>query len=322
MTNPDSRATQATQRSLQSYILEVTLDVIWRQWHALGAMTSTDRHTNSLVDPEALILMSLALQKEQPRLGDILGDWITINSDLISVQRIRNLAAHFGPSARTSLGSLARIAVEEGKDHRWKVFLGPHDPGLQRRAAKGSAKKRAVRARPLEPAALMLRLRLAFGVGIRADMLTFLLTAEDEVRASISAIASATNYTVAPVRKAAQNLVEARFVEQTEDTRSEYHVNRDTWRELLGVRALPAWRGWAVRMIFVNEFLDWAASTEERSTSPYIYESKGLALVKKHSRAFRWTGRIRSQPDSLLPGANDQLSFAIHDLGEWMKRVA
>lgn len=322
MTNPDSTTTQATQESLRSYIREVTLDVIWRQWHGVGGMTSSDRRTNSLVDPEALILMSLALQQEEPRLGDVLGDWITINSDLISVQRIRNLACHFGPSTRASLASVARIAVEDGKDHRWKPLLGNHGSGLPRRTAKGSEKKRATRARLLEPAALMLRLRLAFGVGIKADMLAFLLSAEHEVRASISVIAGATDYTVAPVRKAAQNLVEARFVEQTTDTRSEYHVNRDAWRELLEVRTLPAWRGWAIRFGFVNAFFDWVDATEGRPTSSYIYESKGLALMKKHARAFRWTGASRRLPDSLQPDAGHQLAAAIHDLGEWMKRVS
>lgn len=321
MTKPDSTTTRRTQENLRSYIRDVTLDVIWRQWHAVGGMTSTDRLTNSLVDPEALILMSLSLQQEEPRLGDILGDWITINSDLISVQRIRNMASHFTPSSTASLASLARIAVEDGKDHRWKPIMGNHASGLQRRTAKRSGKKRATRTRPLEPAALMLRLRLALGVGIKADMLAFLLSAEHEARASISVIASATDYTVAPVRKAAENLVEARFIERTADTRSEYHANRDAWRELLEVRSLPAWRGWAIRFVFVNAFLDWVDATEGRPMSAYIYESKGLALVKKHSRAFRWTGAARRLPDPLGPDAGSQVAAAVHDLGEWMKRV-
>ena len=306
--------------NLRSYIREVTLNVIWRQWHAVGGMTSSDRRTNSLVDPEALVLMSLGLQGAEPRLAGVLGDWAAINSDLISVQRLRNLANHFSPSTKSAVGSFARIAYEEGKDHRWKALIENHQPELERRPQQVSGKKRATRVRPLESAALILRLRLAFGVGIKADMLSFLLSTEPEAWASVGVIAAATDYTVAAVRKAAQNLVEARFVDQMADPLAEYHVNHHGWRELLGVNSLPIWRGWAVRFAFVSAFLDWIENAEARPMTPYVFESRGLVLFQKHERAFRWQGASRRIPQSLHPDGGFQVSMAIHDLGEWMER--
>lgn len=266
--------------------------------------------------------MSLALAQHEPRLNDVLGDWATINSDLISVQRTRNLSRHFGETTGSALRSFARTVFEEGSDHRWKALLDSHGPALKRRSQKGTPpKKRAMRARPLEPAALMLRLRLAFGVGIKADTLAFLLSTEQEAWASIGIISAATNYTVAAVRKAALNLVEARFVEQMDDTRAEYHVNHRGWRELLEVSTLPTWRGWAVRFAFVSDFLDWTEAAEVRSMSSYLFESRGLALLRKHEKAFRWQGVARQIPESLHQGGGNQVSEAIHSLTDWMRRV-
>lgn len=322
MSNPDPTVMQSTAEDLRSYIRDVTLNVIWRQWHAVGGMTSSDRRTKSLVDPEALVLMSLGLQGSEPRLADVLGDWATINSDLLSVQRLRNLAKRFSPSTQSAVGSFARIAYEDGKDHRWKAIIEADQLKLKRRPPKGSGAKRAARARPLESAALMLRLRLAFGVGIKADTLSFLLSTEQEAWASVGVIAAATDYSVAAVRKAAQNLVEARFVEQMADPSAEYHVDHQGWRELLGVKSLPTWRGWAVRFAFVSAFLEWIDDVQDRSMTPYVFESRGLALLQKHERAFRWQGVSQRIPRSFSSDGDFQVETAIHDLGKWMEHVS
>lgn len=322
MTATNSTLMRAKTADLRSYIRGVTLDVIWRQWAALGGMTSSKRRATSLIDPEALVLISLAMQGDEPRLGEVLADWAAINSDLLSVQRVRNVARHFSAATRTSLSSFALIAFEEGRDHRWKSLLKNAPIGIRRRDRVAGTAKRAVRAHPIVPAALMLRLRLAFGVGIKADTLSFLLSTEQEGWAGITSIATATGYTAAAVRKAAQNLVEARFVEQMENARSEYHVNHSGWRNLLEMQELPSWRAWALRFAFVDAFLCWVDSASEKSMSSYMFESRGRELLKKHQTAFRWGGGTVRMSDGLRPNDLNQTEHAIRALGEWMDRIA
>lgn len=309
--------THETVSGLRAYLREQALTVVWRQWKTIGGMTAADRRAKSLVDPEALILVSLALSEDEPRLNDVLGDWAVINSDLISVQRTRNLSKQF-VGVRSPLKAFAQTAFAEGKDHRWKALMGNGVAGLERRRSIGKQTSRAIRAQPIEAPALVLRLRLAFGVGIKADILAFLLSTEQEAWASVAVISAATGYTVAAVRKALSNLAEARFVEQMDDTRVEYHVNHSAWRELLDISDLPTWRGWAVRYAFVSDFLAWATVVEGKPMSPYLLDSRGGALLQKHAKAFRWQ-RVLNRNEAAAGGrASTSVRDAVHLLGEWM----
>src|SRR5690606_12973231 len=99
---------------------ESTINAVWRQWHALGATAVIKTPARAVVDPEALVWMSLTLSKYEPRLTDLVASWTLLNSDLLSVQRINNLAAHFPDATHQHVIALARLLYEQGKDHRWK----------------------------------------------------------------------------------------------------------------------------------------------------------------------------------------------------------
>lgn len=310
----DSATARTTLKELSDTLVRASLDVVWRQWSAIGGMTSARRRASSLVDPEALALISLTFQQEEPRLADILADWTTRNSDLLSVQRMRNLAERYPASTRDALHGLARAAFEEGKDHRWKPLLRDDAPSPSRRRNK----VRAARARPVEPAALVLRLRLAFGVGIKADVLAFLLGADDEAWAGMNAIATATGYTIAPVRKAIKDLAEAGLVDEMAGTRTEYHTPRAGWQALFGAQMNARWRGWNEHFVFVASFLDWARDARERPLTTYVLESRGRSLIEANAAAFR-AFRVRTADHRLAEPA-DALAFssAVRALAKWM----
>src|SRR3989442_6664519 len=84
------------------------LDVRGQQWHALGAQAAGKGRTHAIVDPEALVMMSLILMDEERRLGDLVQSWTVQNSGLLSVQRAKNLAADYPEGARQRLAWFAR----------------------------------------------------------------------------------------------------------------------------------------------------------------------------------------------------------------------
>ena len=45
----------------------------------------------ALVDPEALLLGSLVMLPTEPRVVDAMADWLTLNAQAISLQRLANL---------------------------------------------------------------------------------------------------------------------------------------------------------------------------------------------------------------------------------------
>jgi hypothetical protein len=314
--SPDGARARKTIEALGDSIRAAATEVVWRQWSALGGMTSARTRATSLVDPEALVLMSLTLEADEPRLGDVLVDWALRNSELLSVQRMGNLADRYPKLTRARLHGFARIAWNEGKDHRWKKLAGGEAVDLTRRGNK----PRAVRALAIEPAALIVRLRLAFGIGIKADLLAYLLGTEHEAWADVSAITAATGYTVAAVRKAARDLTEARFIETMAGARAEYRAPRDGWRALLGVTHMPVWRNWNEPFAFVAALLDWATASAGRPLTPYVLESTGRDLLEAHPAAFRWQGASYARWDESASDESSAISRAAAALSEWMIR--
>ncbi len=299
-----------------------TLEVLWQQWAAVGGAVSARRRAASLVDPEALVLTSLALRSSEPRLTDVLGDWVLRNSDLLSVQRIRNLAGAYPEESRGGLGGVAQIALTEGRDHRWKALtLEAANPAAE--LSRRLNKRRAVRVRIGEPATLTLRLRLVFGVGIKADVLSLLLTQEFGEWVSVSGVARATGYTVAAVRKAIGDLSEARVIEAMAGTRAEYRVGRHAWQGLLGGAPFPIWRDWHDRFVFATTFLAWAEEVERRPLTSYVVASRGRDLIEAHPRAFRWSGERGDGWAARVVAAGGQpLLPAVSRLAAWMEENA
>lgn len=271
---------------LRHRVANATAEVLWRQWSVIGGAASTRARANALVDPESLVLMSLTLAPSEPRLDDLASDWTAINADVLSVQRMRNLGARYPSSTQIRLAALARIALQEGKDHRWKSLVVADTPPIERRHNK----RRAVRVTVNDSAALVLRLRLAFGVGIKADLLAFLLCTH-EAAATVGTIAAVTDYTPAAVRKAAHDLAEAGFVRSvltTGDSTLRYRIVRSIWSSL--VPQTPNWIDWRARFIFAASFLDWASSAQQRHLTEYVIESAMRTLIEQHTIALesRW----------------------------------
>lgn len=317
----DGESPSATLGALDQYLREATLEVLWRQWAAIGGAVSVTRRAASLVDPEALVLGSLSLVHEEPRLTDVMADWLALNSDLLSVQRMRNLARGYPRDVQARLGEAARIALVEGKDHRWKV-LTSKARGTSDDFPRRGNKRRAVRVRVTEPASLMLRLRLALGVSIKADVLTMLLSADPGQWASVSALVLATGYTVAAVRKAIRDLAEARLIDSMVGTRTEYRAVRSRWQALLGVSALPQWRDWGERFRFGADFSEWVKNAKERPLTSYVVESRWRDLIAAHSAAFRWGTDDADWADRVVTGDENALVPAIARLGSWMETNA
>jgi hypothetical protein len=301
---------------LAGTLRQVTLDVAWRQWRVLGAgaatRTGAGRPLRALIDPEALVLVSLALLDEERRLADLLHDWAARNADLLSVQRMKNLAAGYPDSARDVLAQrlawFATVAHDVGKDLRWRPMAAmgravrpsaaePTDANVGvdtsvvdvpsvRAGARSGTKVRATRARLTADAALLLRLRLGVGVGVKADVLAFLLARSGQW-ATVRELAEATAYTPAAVRRAAEDLAAARLTDALDGAPMSYRTVYAAWAPLLALEDRPPhWARWHERFVFVIEFLHWANAARARPLSAYVLGAHGRELLGRHRPAF------------------------------------
>lgn len=272
--------------------------VAWQQWGAIGATTNTDRpHHQAAIDPEALLLFSLALLEQERRLADVVASWVATNSGLLSVQRVRNLSASFPSTVRDRLSGVAREAIDHGKDKRWASLVS-RSHHLELDPRRGKLRSRTPQF--ANTAELMLQLRQGIGVGVKADVLAFLLTSDWNGRAwaSISTIASALGYTVAAVRRNADDLAAARLIQRPESVDPEapssrtYQAARDTWAATLHLNIIQAgWRYWWDRFAYVANVLERSQELERNKASEFAIGVACRELVEKHRQALlRRTG--------------------------------
>ena len=360
---PDARG---RLRQIADGLREATLNVVWRQWGVLGAgavlgptggqdargKSDAHRRVQALVDPEALVLVSLTLLEHERRLGDVLHDWCTRNSDLLSVQRMKNLEADYPEVVRGSLTHrlawFAAVARDNAKDLRWRSLAqtwkgvpSPHPliaGGSPETASVGDrsfarvygaqaplnalTKTRATRARLNASAALMLRLRLGLGVGVKADLIAVLLARSAEW-ATVREITDATGYTVAAVRRAAEDLATAQLIDSRDGQPARFRAALEAWAPLLRLPDRPSpWASWHERFLFIAAFLHWADEAGERPLSAYAFGANGRRLLEGHRAAFeRDLGTVWST-HSPVDDWGSFVSEAVRSLGSWMEGMS
>ena len=270
----------------------------------------------------------MALISEERRLADLLHDWGARNSDLLSVQRVKNLAAAYPSEVQgrllKHLGWFATIAHDEGKDLRWRSVVGPA-PDMDAIDSSPQTRKgrvRSTRARLSADAAIMLRLRLGFGVGVKADLLTYLLARVHEW-ATVREISEATAYTPAAVRRAAEDLAAARLVESLEGQPASYRITYEPWSALLGLEEQPPrWASWQERFVFTTAFLHWADTASARPLSEYALGTQGREFLERYRSALERDLVVTWSTHTKIQSWPAFLGRAVHELASWMENMA
>lgn len=270
-------------RRLTESLSDAAVDVAWTQWSAMGTTAASKRKAHSIIDPEALVLMTLFIADHEPRLLDLVHDWVSAHAGLLSTQRIRNLASAYPDVVQHRLADVARTAIERGKDARWKTLVG--SPGEPISLTPRTNKHRATLPDLGNPALLLLRLRLAFGAGIKADALGFLLGKEGAGE-SVRAAALATGYTQSALRRAADEMVMARVLRSTDGPPAQYRADQASWSTMLGLNEMPRWRDWNVRFQIIAALLAFAMKVNGKSLTLYALSAMLRDLAETHKVAF------------------------------------
>lgn len=294
-----STDTHALAGDLADLALEAATGAAWRQWAVLGSTGLVGRaaggseREGTIIDPEALLLASLALLPHERRLGDFLAWWAETGAALLSVQRTRALLASM-PEALVEdepvAEALAAFAASAGAagDRRWQRHAG--ETPLAGRPGKGADQPVLT-----EPAALLLRLRAGFGVSAKADLLAVLLGLDGRP-ATVKALAEATGYSTVAVRAALEEMALARFVAATGDYPAAYVVRgANQWSTLLFLEArsssapsAPAWGFWAPAYGFLLDVIVWGRRA--RDWSAYVAGSRARDLIERRGLSLRPIG--------------------------------
>jgi hypothetical protein len=271
-------------------LFEATVDVLWRQWRAIGG-AATGQPVSRQVDPEVLCLASLFFRDHEPRLWIAMTDWIRFGAPLLSVQRFKNIAKQF-PDMKDGVKALALVAWQEGKDARWKPVAGASRRSSRTRT---SPKQRSAGPALSAPAALLLRLRAAFSVGVKADLFAFLMG--QPFRVTVSSAAESLGYAVPTIFRALQDFRAAGMAESA-DLRSatEYWVNTLSWHALLGgEHGIVRWGFWREILVYICAAVTLEGRAEHRRSSEYAQATSLRALAMQHEAGLVRSGIIERE---------------------------
>jgi hypothetical protein len=250
----------------------------WAQWSAIEGWAS-GKPARSIVDPEALVLASLWLEPEEPRLWRVARAWAGGGARYLSVQRIKNLAPQYPQRARERLGDFAWKCLVEGKDARWRAMATKPPSAVRERSKELTPSPRFG-----HPAALMLRLRIGLGVGIKADVLTYLLGSVGAHK-TLRETALAISYDRRAIDRAVEELVVAGFVTALATSPASYRAESKRWMPLLELGAdPPCWWGWDAIYRFAGALDEAAEST--RGESLFLQASRARDVMEAHYLAF------------------------------------
>ena len=228
----------------------------WDQWAQMGVLAEPSRRDVWVMDPEALLVLTLSVGRAEPRLFDEVLDWLWTNGRLISVQRLRNLSRVDETLERTVAAVLdwvstsggaiklppARPTPSPGRGEPLfvvdghKLRVASPDPTFRRYGLLRSAVVRTGRSRPPDleaPINLAFRLRLLFGVGSRAECIRCLLT-DLRPELSVADVTEVVGYAKRNVADALGALAAAGMVAQrTQRNVLRYRIEHRRWTEFL-----------------------------------------------------------------------------------------
>jgi hypothetical protein len=142
------------------------LNRAWSQWIALG-VDAVGEHDDAVVDPEALIALTAELGDADARLRDVSTDWCVAFGRYINGSRLKQVARELGTPPEAIGEYVATVAAAGGP--AWPMATHPRPEY----ASRGKARLDSAASRPR----LRIRLRAAFGVNARADVIAALLAA-------------------------------------------------------------------------------------------------------------------------------------------------
>jgi hypothetical protein len=255
----------------RAYILDRLLDLLWRQWSALGVPGQTTIEERRVVDPESLLLFSLTVGRYDARLFDEILDWLVVNGAFMNVQRLRNLMKRFDFQSQAQLSAVSELLMKKSNDPlKWKRLAAPCSPrnpeplfflksgktipmpdekapefsayGLLRGPIKlrGHAQPFPTKGMP----SLLLRLRALLGVNARCELLC-LLAATEEINPSD--VARQTGYSPRTVQNTLADMARSGVVQVRSGNRDKwYALNSGVLDLLLKPEGSPTpWVNWA-----------------------------------------------------------------------------
>lgn len=282
----------------------------WDEWGQMGVLAVPHRRSRWVQDPEALVVFTLEVGRDDPRLFDELLGWLLVNESLLSVRRLRAMVRG-DEDERLLAGALGWLAQQRPRarlvprllpggrepEPLFRTLSAPvrtPDPAfaavglLRSEVAPSDAVQPDLRA----PINLALRLRELLGVGARAEVICFLLTVAAPF-ADATAVARSAGFAKRNVHDALVSLHAAGVVSRwTVGNHQRYAIDRAVWARLfeLNVEQLPTERAWPQLLASLRALHRWLRDPALDDLSDYLRASRARDLLEQVRSDFAIAG--------------------------------
>jgi hypothetical protein len=244
------------------------LDLLWRQWSALGVAGQAGPENQRAVDPEALLLLTCTVGRQDPRLFDEMLDWLQANGHLINVMRLKRIMRTEEFGGENVLAAVAGLLAKGAETPKWKQLANPPEKrpakeqlffgedgrpipvigepeltfaryGLERGPLRLRGYSQEFR--PTDAATPILQLRALFGINVRCEIVLYLLTHES---AHPSQIARDAYYFERAVQGTLVDMSRSGVIQvRTTGRTKHYWLQQASWRQWLN-RPEPSTLKW------------------------------------------------------------------------------
>ncbi|MEI8409264.1 MULTISPECIES: winged helix-turn-helix domain-containing protein [unclassified Kribbella] len=155
-----------SSRKRRTSLLELEIELLWGAWSELGVSGWGRTHRDWVVDPEPLIVRTAEVADSDPRLRDEALDWCIHYWRYVSRVRLRGLLRGRTDEAAEAWGWFA-ATVNKHSTARWPGSTDEISYKITGRSSLTTMK---------QPSRAWLRMRAAFGVGARTEILRYFLS--------------------------------------------------------------------------------------------------------------------------------------------------
>lgn len=284
---------------------------LWSQWAQMGVLATPERSDRWVADPEALLLLSFEVGREEPRLFNEVLDWLAVNERLVSVQRLRNLIRDDADRALVEavvgwVGQRRRRARLEARAKPGKGKAKPRsffrnsqlpvsepDPAFREQGFLKPKFEPSGKSQPpnvLLPINLAFRLRLLLGIGARAEAARVLLTI-DAPWVNVQVVAASSAYAKRNTQEALASLTAAGVLQSFEVGNAQrLSAPRDRWAQFLELDELPRHEDWPQLFAAYRKILRWLADPAHDGLSEYMLASETRTLAEEVRPDFLFAG--------------------------------
>jgi hypothetical protein len=249
---------------------ELLLNFLWRQWSALGVAGHSAGEDPWIIDPEALLLFTCTMGRHEPRLFDEVVDWLQANGTFINILRLKRILRTEKFTGGRVLAAIAGLMSRGAEVLKWKSLADSAEPTVSPEALFFTKNGEALptigdpdphfvsygfnraplrlrgysqRFRATGQTNLGLQLRALFGINVRCEIISYLLTHE---AAHPSQIARDAYYFVRAVQNTLVEMSRSGIVHLRSAGREKhYWLKTEQWAALLNRNEqFPKWVTW------------------------------------------------------------------------------